>query len=375
MEGMGPWFVRDQERPFGPGISLLAMRGLIEEGRVSRYTIVRGPTTRQLWTVARHAPGLAHLLGYCHACDAPVLPDDEGCGHCGASFLAGGGRDPLGLEEPTEDLAVTPGRSVGFVPPPPRGLSAFGSDEEILDPALRAPRSARANAASATAEPGWPGTGAIGQPAPSVAGEHREAARHPTEPAVARGIAGAAVSAGVIQSSIERSLRSALRRQRVASAALGAVLISVLMLALWVALAAPERIGVLLGRAGGAERTGPDATADQAEPPSQAQPPVPNEPGGLEGVRGPDQDNLESLERALDELAADRRGDPDARRRAWSDLDARLTRLASASGEAAATAAGALRIRLQELRAQIELDAVLPPEEAAESGQEQPSSL
>ena len=74
---MGPWFVRDPERPFRPGCSYETLVQLIQRGQVTKYSIIRGPTTRQFWTVARHVPGVAHLLGYCHACDGPVDPDER----------------------------------------------------------------------------------------------------------------------------------------------------------------------------------------------------------------------------------------------------------------------------------------------------------
>jgi len=96
---MGPWFVRDEDRPFVPGISYEALVGAVERGEIDRFTIVRGPTTRQLWTIAKRVPGLAHLLGWCHGCGTTVDADDHGCYACGARFGALVDRNFLGVPD------------------------------------------------------------------------------------------------------------------------------------------------------------------------------------------------------------------------------------------------------------------------------------
>lgn len=147
---MGPWFIRDTARPFRPGCSYQTLIRLIDRGLVDRYSILRGPSTRQLWTVARHVPGIAHVLGYCHACDARVRRTDHSCPRCAASFSLAPEiifeRNLLGLPQvqplpgdPDEHLAAvgreeraTNGhrRSVGAT----HGgtISSFAPDEEIL---------------------------------------------------------------------------------------------------------------------------------------------------------------------------------------------------------------------------------------------------
>lgn len=136
---MGPWFVRDPGRPFQPGCSYETLVKLVERGQVTRLTVLRGPTTRQFWTVARRVPGIAHLLGYCHQCAASVDRDQHACHACAAPFGAYLDRNYLGLPEirplPWEarlddEAPATPG---GFgVDGPGRGLSRFASDEELL---------------------------------------------------------------------------------------------------------------------------------------------------------------------------------------------------------------------------------------------------
>lgn len=158
---MGPWFIRDPQRPFQPGASYATLVRMIERGQINRLSIVRGPTTKQFWTIAKRVPGIAHLLGYCHACDAPVDPADHGCHVCGARFGAYLDRNYMGLPEiqplpweegpgdeapETSALSTTPPDSTpGFEPAeamPPGGraghggrISSFATDEELLGPA------------------------------------------------------------------------------------------------------------------------------------------------------------------------------------------------------------------------------------------------
>ncbi|MBT5365840.1 MAG: hypothetical protein HOL14_04885, partial [Phycisphaerae bacterium] len=65
---IGPWWVRKEELTFRPGITYDNLAELALSGKITLQTIVRGPTTRQLWKVARRVKGLAHLLGRCHNC-------------------------------------------------------------------------------------------------------------------------------------------------------------------------------------------------------------------------------------------------------------------------------------------------------------------
>jgi hypothetical protein len=95
---MGPWFIRDSSMPFRPGCSYQILLKQIQRGKITVDTILRGPTTRQYWAVARHVPGIAHHLGYCHACEAKVLPSDPRCPQCAAAFFEPTQRDSLGID-------------------------------------------------------------------------------------------------------------------------------------------------------------------------------------------------------------------------------------------------------------------------------------
>lgn len=105
---MGPWFIRDEAQPFRPGCSYDTLLRLIERGRVTAETILRGPTTHQFWMRADHVPGLAHLMDRCHACGERVGRGDVCCEFCGVMFGIEAQRDSLGLL-PVRDLEAMAG--------------------------------------------------------------------------------------------------------------------------------------------------------------------------------------------------------------------------------------------------------------------------
>ena len=140
---MGPWFIQNNRSPYQPGCSYETLLKLIERGQIDKYTIVRGPTSKQYWTIARRIPGLSHLLGYCHNCDARVNPDDHGCAACGEPFGAYLERNHLGLpdirplpweaaiEDEDQPSDATPRPSGWTSSTGSRGISSFASDSEI----------------------------------------------------------------------------------------------------------------------------------------------------------------------------------------------------------------------------------------------------
>ncbi len=162
---MGPWFVRDPQRPFQPGCSYETLVRLVQRGKISRLTIVRGPTTRQFWTIAKRVPGIAHLLGFCHECGASVDPGDHGCHACGVTFGAFLDRNYLGLPEyrplPWEQVENSddPRQALGLTHDDPSArtwhglptirdtpqskarLSSFATDEELRGGKAGAPAS------------------------------------------------------------------------------------------------------------------------------------------------------------------------------------------------------------------------------------------
>ncbi|MDH3583310.1 MAG: hypothetical protein OER86_03765 [Phycisphaerae bacterium] len=95
---MGPWYIRDSQAPFRPGFSYEVLTKQIERGKVKPNTILRGPSTKQFWSVARNVPGVAHLVGYCYSCGNRVQPEDKMCLKCNKRFKSPDDRNGLGLD-------------------------------------------------------------------------------------------------------------------------------------------------------------------------------------------------------------------------------------------------------------------------------------
>ncbi len=94
---MGPWRMRDEAVPSRPGCNYETLRKLVDGGRVTRSSVIAGPTTRQFWMLAGRVPGVAHLLGVCHSCQAEVEREQYACTRCGAVFEVDKDRQHLGL--------------------------------------------------------------------------------------------------------------------------------------------------------------------------------------------------------------------------------------------------------------------------------------
>lgn len=97
----GPWYIRDEDNPFAPGMTYDILAQKVADEAVHRFTLVRGPTTRQLWIVAKRVPGIAHLLGRCHKCDEHVDTEARTCPACNVAFGGYRERDSLGLDTNT----------------------------------------------------------------------------------------------------------------------------------------------------------------------------------------------------------------------------------------------------------------------------------
>lgn len=126
---MGPWYIRDERSPYRPGCTYETVLRLVDSGQIGLDTVLRGPSTRQFWTLARHTPGVSHRLGVCHNCRTPVGKDAFQCPSCHAAFNIDRDRQHLGLG-PSRPL---PGQGTPEVlamqaGPPGAGLGLRASD-------------------------------------------------------------------------------------------------------------------------------------------------------------------------------------------------------------------------------------------------------
>jgi hypothetical protein len=109
---MGPWYIRDKKNPFRPGCSFEVVSKMARNNRIKPTTVMRGPSTKQFWSVARNVPGIAHLLGYCHQCSAKVEPTAAACQACNAKFEEPKERNELGLAYRTAQEAAAAQRAL-----------------------------------------------------------------------------------------------------------------------------------------------------------------------------------------------------------------------------------------------------------------------
>jgi hypothetical protein len=79
---IGPWFVLQARNPAAPGMKWHTLIELVRKGVVVPRSIVRGPTTHQLWRAAGHVKGLSREFGLCYHCGGDIDKGANQCPHC-----------------------------------------------------------------------------------------------------------------------------------------------------------------------------------------------------------------------------------------------------------------------------------------------------
>lgn len=136
---IGPWHVLQTRNPAAPGMRYATLLALVNKGQVTARSVVRGPTTHQLWRYAAHVKGLSREFGVCYSCGETVDKTASNCPHCDRAQEPVGNPDAL-LEarEP-----VTP--SVVSGPHLTPGVATNGfSDASSTDPYSLATRNGSA---------------------------------------------------------------------------------------------------------------------------------------------------------------------------------------------------------------------------------------
>ena len=93
---------------------------MIKSGHVSRRSIIRGPSTNGFWMPAGRVPGIAQLLGVCHACGESVHPKQGVCAACRSPLLIHPEAIPMEAFEPRGSATdhpdpTAPGSAVDLV--------------------------------------------------------------------------------------------------------------------------------------------------------------------------------------------------------------------------------------------------------------------
>jgi hypothetical protein len=79
---IGPWYVLQKRNPAAPGMKFETLLSFVNKGRVKAHSIVRGPTTHQLWRFAAHVRGLSREFGLCYSCGSEIERDAALCPQC-----------------------------------------------------------------------------------------------------------------------------------------------------------------------------------------------------------------------------------------------------------------------------------------------------
>lgn len=79
---IGPWYVLQTRNPAAPGMKFETLLAFVRKGKVKARSIVRGPTTHQLWRFAAHVRGLSREFGICYSCGGAIDRAANLCPHC-----------------------------------------------------------------------------------------------------------------------------------------------------------------------------------------------------------------------------------------------------------------------------------------------------
>jgi hypothetical protein len=79
---IGPWYVLQTRNPAAPGMKFATLISLIRKGQVTSRSIVRGPSTHQLWKFASKVKGISREFGVCHACGQEIEKTATSCPQC-----------------------------------------------------------------------------------------------------------------------------------------------------------------------------------------------------------------------------------------------------------------------------------------------------
>jgi len=79
---IGPWYVLQGRNPAAPGMKFDTLLTFVQKGKIKPRSIVRGPTTHQLWRFAAHVRGLSREFGICYSCGGEIERTANLCPHC-----------------------------------------------------------------------------------------------------------------------------------------------------------------------------------------------------------------------------------------------------------------------------------------------------
>jgi hypothetical protein len=82
---IGPWYVMQSKNPSAPGMKCSTLLALIRKGQITPRSVIRGPTTFQLWRFAARVKGISREFGLCYSCSAELQRTSTFCPKCSRS--------------------------------------------------------------------------------------------------------------------------------------------------------------------------------------------------------------------------------------------------------------------------------------------------
>jgi len=82
---IGPWYVMQSRNPSAPGMKCSTLLALIRKGQITPRSVIRGPTTFQLWRFAARVKGISREFGLCYSCSAELQRTSTFCPRCSRS--------------------------------------------------------------------------------------------------------------------------------------------------------------------------------------------------------------------------------------------------------------------------------------------------
>jgi len=160
---IGPWYVLQKRNPAAPGMRYETLLSFVQRGRVKAHSIVRGPTTHQLWRFAAQVRGLSREFGLCYSCGSELATADTVCPRCNRPqslpaqpdvFLEGADSepDPVVYREVPATAAATDESSPNPAQTPVEEAVAVPAENKA-SPAAVAPEAGESPSEQAVAEP------------------------------------------------------------------------------------------------------------------------------------------------------------------------------------------------------------------------------
>jgi hypothetical protein len=79
---LGPWYVLQSRNPSAPGMNFATLMVLVQKGRVTARSVLRGPTTGQFWRHAAKVKGVSREFGLCWNCGGDIGRNARACPGC-----------------------------------------------------------------------------------------------------------------------------------------------------------------------------------------------------------------------------------------------------------------------------------------------------